>query len=239
MENETPFSLAGMRILITGANGGIGQATSRLCAKLGGEMLLVDLKAPTELAREIGAEAIACDMSDRTRVEAMAEWTGRVDAVVDLAALCPFDDWNDENWNDVLMDVMSVNVGGPLNLMRAYFPMMMEHGFGRAVLVGSLAGRTGGLRAAPHYAASKGAIHALVRWFAQRGTQKNVLINGISPGTTDTPMSRGHGYDPNAFPLRRLAYPEEMAGPIAFLLSPASSFISGVVLDVNGGIHYS
>ncbi|WP_170984366.1 SDR family NAD(P)-dependent oxidoreductase [Rhodoligotrophos defluvii] len=243
--DELPFSLAGMRVLITGADGGMGVATSKLCARLGADLILVDRQKPTGLAEALPlassqtVSAVSCDLSDRAQVDAMAKATGPVDGIVDLAAVCPYNDWHEADWNDTLLEVMAINVGGPINLLRAYFPAMVENRFGRVVLTGSLAGRTGGLRAAPHYSASKGSVHTLVRWFAQRGSSHNVLVNGISPGTTDTPMMRGQGYDPSAFPLGRFATPEEMAGPIAFLLSPAASFVAGVILDVNGGIHYS
>jgi NAD(P)-dependent dehydrogenase (short-subunit alcohol dehydrogenase family) len=243
MGEPSPFSLAGQRILVAGAAGGIGSATSRVCASLGATIIAVDLKTPLAIAKELESKtdisAHTCDFSRRDDVEKLARATGPVDGLVDLAAICPFGDWMAPDWNDELMRVLAVNVGGPLNLMRAYFPSMVERGGGRVVLTGSLAGRTGGLRSGAHYAASKGGIHALVRWFAQRGQGHNVLVNGVAPGTTQTQMIEGNGYVPSAYPQNRFAKPEEIAGAIAFLLSPASSFVSGVVLDVNGGIQFS
>lgn len=235
------FALTGRRVLVAGAGGGIGQATVRLCASLGAEIIAVDLRPPTINGLPPGASVttIACDVSISSDVEKLAQQTGAVDDLVDLAAVCPFGDWTQPDWNDELLRVLAVNIGGPLNLMRAFFPAMCERGSGRVVLTGSLAGRTGGLRAAPHYAASKGGVHALVRWFAQRGITHNVLVNGIAPGTTDTQMIEGAGYDPKAYPQGRFARPDEIAGAIGFLLSPASSFVAGVILDVNGGIHFS
>lgn len=160
------FELTGRRVLVAGAAGGIGMATSRLCASLGAQVIGVDLQAPVFKDLESEAPpiaAFACDLSSRQAVDRLARDTGPVDCLVDLAAVCPFDDWTAPDWNDELMRVLAVNLGGPLNLMRAYFPAMIAQGNGRVVLTGSLAGRTGGLRAGPHYAASKGGV---MRWFA-------------------------------------------------------------------------
>ena len=102
--------------------------------------------------------------------------------------------------------------------------------------MGSLAGKTGGLIASAHYTASKGGLHALVKWLAQRGAPAGVLVNGIAPASIATPMMDRQPVDLAKIPLRRMGAAEEVAWPIAFLCSDASSYVCGTVLDVNGGV---
>jgi NAD(P)-dependent dehydrogenase (short-subunit alcohol dehydrogenase family) len=241
---RSAFDLSGQRILITGAAGGIGEMTARVCGSLGATLLLVDQRPTERLAqqlREAGSEAraLSCDVASRTEVEELAASTGRVDALVLGAALCPWDDWQDPGWDEVFDRVMAVNLHGPIHFARAYLPGMIEVGHGRMVLIGSVAGRMGGLIASAHYVASKGGLHALVKWLAKRGAPHNVLVNGIAPGAIDTEMTRGQPIDPPHIPLGRKGQAEEVAWPIAFLCSPAAGYVTGTVLDVNGGLYMS
>ena len=86
---------------------------------------------------------------------------------------------------------------------------------------------------------SKGAIHSFVRWSSRRGAPHNVLVNAVAPGPVRTPMTAGQTFDNARFPLGRMAQAEEIAGPLVFLVSPAASYISGAVLDINGAMHFS
>ncbi len=236
------FSLVGQRVLVSGAAGGIGSATARLCAELGAELALVDVVDAARVRAAVGAGSAAaevrtCDLSRRAQVEALARDIGHVDALIDAAGVCPFDDWTDDDWDRSLDQVIDANVRGPVNLARAFMPSMVERRSGRMVFCGSLAGWTGGLRSGAHYAFAKGGLHAFVRWLAQRLTPHNVLVNGVAPGTTETQMTQGRGYQPSSYPLNRFASPEEMAAPLAFLCVPGASFISGTIIDVNGGVY--
>src|SRR5271170_7903916 len=237
------FDLTGRRILITGAADGIGAATARVCASLGAEILLVDLRNAASVAdqiREAGGRA-SCRVADvgaRATIERLAAAVGDVDGLVANAAVCPWDDdWDDLNWDANFDRVMAVNVLGPIHLARVFLPGMIRRRWGRIVFVGSLAGRTGGLIAGPHYVASKGGIHALVKWLARRAGPHNVLVNGVAPASVETPMMTDRPVDLARIPLARKAQPEEVAWPIAFLCSGAASYICGAVLDVNGGVH--
>lgn len=236
-------SLAGTRLLITGAAGGIGLAAARLCSDLGAELILTDLQitpALQSLADTLPrVRAIkACDVTQRTAVEALVHEHDDISALVDTAGVCPFDDdWLAPDWNETaFMKVMQVNVLGPMNWARALLPGMMQRGYGRMAFCGSVAGWMGGVRAGPHYAVSKGGVHALVRWLAQRGAPRNVMVNGVAPGVIDTPMTAGHGYQAQTQPMKRFGRPEEIAHVLSFLASPGASFMSGCIVDANGGI---
>ena len=237
----TAFDLTGNRVLVTGAASGIGAATASVCATMGATVMLADIADCTPVAeairRDSGAgEAFHCDVVDREKVEALVTSLLPLDALVVSSAICPWDDWKDDDWDETFRRVISVDLLGPINLSRAVLPHMTARRGGRIVLVGSLAGRTGGLIASPHYVSAKGGLHAFVRWLASRGAPGGVLVNGVAPASVRTPMMRGQPVDLTRVPLGRMAEPEEVAWPIAFLCSRAASFVTGAILDINGGV---
>ena len=242
MTLPSAFALTGRRILVTGAAAGIGAETAQVCASLGAEVILVD-RAPADAVADAirgaggTAETMSADVSERAEVERIAARAGAVDGLVLNAAICPFDDWMEPDWDETFASVMAINVLGPIHAARAFLPGMMARGSGRIVLVGSVAGRVGGLIASPHYVASKGGVHALVKWLAKRGAPRNVLVNGVAPASVTTPMMQGQPVSLAGIPLARMAEPREVAWPIAFLCSDAASYICGTVLDVNGGVY--
>jgi NAD(P)-dependent dehydrogenase (short-subunit alcohol dehydrogenase family) len=239
------FDLSGRRILITGAGGCIGAATARICASLGAETILIDLdggEAVAQSVRQAGGSALAqvADVSRRADIERIASEVGRIDGLVLNAAVCPWDDdWQAADWDESFERVMAVNVLGPIHAARAFMPGMITRRRGSIVLIGSLAGRMGGLIAGPHYVASKGGVHALVKWLARQAGPHGVRVNGVAPASVETPMMQGRPVDLTRIPLGRKAEPEEVAWPIAFLCSDAASYICGAILDVNGGVYMS
>ena len=242
---SAPYNLTGMRILITGAAGGIGTATARLCASLGADLVLTDRGDPPaalmDEVRTLGrsVDFSPCDVRARTEVAAFCAWMGDIDAAVLNAGILSIEGLDDEGYEDAFTQTMAVNVGGPTNFARHILPAMKARGHGRIVLMGSIAGHTGGTHAySPlHYAASKGAVHSMLRWMARRGAPE-VLVNLVAPGSTETPMvAMADPATMKAVPIPRFGRPEEIAWPIAFLCSPGASYICGAILDVNGGAY--
>jgi NAD(P)-dependent dehydrogenase (short-subunit alcohol dehydrogenase family) len=242
MQIANPYRLDGKCVLVTGAAGGIGRACAKALVAQGARVVLADRKpiSGAELAT-LGdsASSLICDVSDRASIAKLREECPRVDALVLAAGILPFDDWLDPAWDESFDRVMAVNVRGSLNVVREYFQDMCDRGSGSIVFVGSASGRMGGMQAGPHYTASKGAVHSLVRWFAQRAAPKGVCVNGVAPGSIATEMLEGQVFDNARVPMRRMGTAEEVAWPIAFLCSPAASYMSGAVVDINGGLIFS
>lgn len=244
-----PFDLSGQRILATGAGGAIGGAAARALAALGAELAVADLKAPEELARELrdaGArvQAYALDNSIRADVEKVVAECGALDALCDCSGYYVKGDWTQgEDWEALYRKTMDVNVLGPFNLVRAVLPGMIERKSGRIALTTSMAGRNAGstLAAEPAYVASKGALQAMVRYFARQVADKGIVVNAIAPGAILTPLllSSGQPFAVDAYPMKRLGKPEEIGWPLAFLCSHATGFMTGAVIDVNGGVAFS
>ncbi|MGU9979964.1 SDR family NAD(P)-dependent oxidoreductase [Phreatobacter sp. HK31-P] len=239
-----PYDLTGRRILLTGAAGGIGRATARLLAELGAELVLTDRAEASDLMNGLSSEGrshrfLPCDVTSRKDIDALCAAVGPIDCAVLNAGIFPTSAWTEERWEADFDAVMAVNVRAPAQFARALLPGMKARGQGRIVLMGSVAAHTGGTYAHSPlpYAASKGAVHTMVRWLARRAAPE-VLVNGVAPGSVRTAMTATA--DPNALkvmPVPRFGEPEEVAWPIAFLCSPGASFICGATLDVNGGAY--
>ena len=236
------FSLMGKVVAISGAAGGIGSETARVCAGLGANLILTDLNEPLEVADElrsagVSVQTAAFDVRDRRACENFLQGVPRLDVIVANAGYCPWDDWNDPDWDDVFHETIDINALGVINLLRPGLDKMMQQGSGRMVLVSSVAGRMGGLRASPHYVIAKGGINALVKWLARKAAPFGITVNAVAPGATATNMVRDQVFDERAIPLGRMASPREIALPVAFLCSDAASYICGTILDVNGGVY--
>jgi 3-oxoacyl-[acyl-carrier protein] reductase len=235
------LSMEGRRALVTGAASGIGKATALVLAQLGAELVVVD-RAPMDGTREeVEAAGRVCTMMQGDLAEdafIASFFAGdRIHAVAHCAGILEGRPWTEDRaWHERFHRVMDVNVRVPLQLAAAAIDHMAGHGGGHIALVGSVAGKTGGtsLTTPPDYAASKGAVHTLVKWLSRNAVGRGVLVNAVAPGPVETPMTRGFNLGPT-LPMGRIGRAEELAWPIAFLCTSAASYLSGAILDVNGG----
>jgi 3-oxoacyl-[acyl-carrier protein] reductase len=137
--------------------------------------------------------------------------------------------------------MLDVNLMGGVNPLRKIYPIMVSAGGGKIVALGSIAAKIGGVASGPAYVAAKSAVHGLMKWVAKSGAQHGVFANTIAPGPVETPMwqtvtGRAPPSANDSVPLKRFGQPEDIAQAILFLCSPASNWITGTVLDVNGGM---
>lgn len=236
------LSLQGRRIVVTGAASGIGRATARAVAELGASVLLTDVAPLAEVAAELKAlgtevEMLELDLTGDGAIERLIA-TGPIDGLAHCAGILrrtPYQ--SDPSRRERFDRVIDVNLRLPLDLGLAVSEHMAARGGGQIVLIGSVAGRTGGtaLSTPVDYAASKGALHTVVRWLSRQMVGKGVLVNAVAPGPVATAMTAGSAVDPKVLPRGRMGEPAEIGWLIAMLLTPATSYVSGAVLDVNGG----
>jgi 3-oxoacyl-[acyl-carrier protein] reductase len=238
-----PSRLDGQTALITGAAGGIGRAVVAAFCEAGADVIATDIVADGGKFPE-RATYRRCDVTNRAATEALIDDELRKRGSIDILVLCagtisnaPLQHSTDEEWEKIF----AVNVMGTVNPVRKLYPIMAERGFGKIVALGSIAAKIGGVAAGPAYVSAKSAVHGLIKWVAKNGASKGVYANVIAPGPVETPMwasvtDRAPPSANGSVPLGRFGQPEDIAQSILFLCSPASNWITGTVLDVNGGM---
>ena len=223
------MTVAGKRIVVTGAGRGIGAGLTAVLRERGATVITADLSSE-------GVEAVdvVCDVSDPAQVDALFAHAGLVDGLVNNAALLvgrraydeiPLDEWD---------RMFAVNVRGSYLCARAAVRAMGGRG-GAIVNVASETAFTGSHGFA-HYVASKGAVVSLTRALANELGALAIRVNCVAPGRTETPGSSVLGsYDSSRTPLGRVMRPDDLYGTMAFLLSDDAAFVSGQTILVNGG----
>jgi NAD(P)-dependent dehydrogenase (short-subunit alcohol dehydrogenase family) len=245
--------LEGKTAIITGAASprGIGKATAQLFAEHGARIAIVDLKAadPEAAAADIGRQhrGYACDVRDQAGCAATVRQIigdfGQVDVLINNAAISranPIMEIAPEDYDEV----MDVNLRGTLYMSQALIPYFRERRSGVIVCLASVAAlRGGGLFGGPHYAASKGGVLALAKSMARELAPEGIRVNAIAPSMIDTDIFQGQlsaerrEQVRQSIPMGRLGRAGDVAGVCLFLASDLSSYVTGAVIDVNGGSH--
>jgi len=246
--------LANKTALVTGASSGIGEAIARTLASEGASVALTYHKNRDKaemLAGEFSKEgfpaiAVQLDLADRSQIRTTAQkvishFGGRLDVLVNNAGEwmnpTPLVECSDAVWERMI----AIDLSSLFYMCREVAPVMMRQKSGAIVNISSVVARTGGGGGTIPYAAAKGGVNALTYGLARELAGHGIRVNGVAPGLVDTPILKNA--DPerlrkyiDGIPLKRMAKPEEIAGAVLLLASDTASYITGEVIDVNGGL---
>ncbi len=245
------FRLDGKVALVTGGTRGIGLAIAQALGEVGASVVIsarTRLPEAEKTLKEAGVEAefIEADMRDEAAADRLVAETvarkGRLDILVNNAGVAihgDSGDFKDETWREI----MSLNVDSVFRACRAALAPMRSQGSGVIVNIGSMSGIVSNIpQNQVAYNSSKAAVHMMTKSLASELAAENIRVNAIAPGYVDTDMSRGGIANPEWFPIwrgmtpmDRVAQPEEIAAAALFLCAPASSYVTGEVLVVDGG----
>jgi 3-oxoacyl-(acyl-carrier-protein) reductase len=246
------MELKGKVALISGSSRGIGRAIAILLAEAGSDVIVnyvSNSKAAGDVVQTVQATgrkalAIRADVSEVKQTDSMMDQAlnefGKVDILVNNAGITrdrSFLKISREQWKEVLL----VNLEGAFNLTHGLLPLMVESGWGRIINISSIVAQMGNFGQS-NYAVAKGGLIAFTKTLAREVAMKNITVNCVSPGFIDTDMTSvvsEEALDVVRFitPMRRLGKPEEVAIAVRFLANPKSSFITGQVINVNGGMY--
>ena len=249
------ISLAGKAALITGGSRGIGAATVKMFAQAGADVVFSyhrNREAATQVeqeARKHGTRIESCKadlgkMADAGKLVGFAHSRlGRLDILVANAGIwnekeAPIEQLSEREWDEMIR----VNLKSVYATVHHAVPHMIAQGGGRIVALSSIAGQRG-TPLHSHYSATKGAIVSFAKALALELARHNILVNCVAPGFVDTDIWKESAARKGAnvkkwlapYPLQRVATPEEVAGPILFAVSDLATYITGEVINVNGG----
>jgi len=245
------MNVKGKIAVVTGGAQGLGKAIALGLADNGAVPVIVDINGEkaagvrAEINRNGGdALDIAADVSDtgdlRTTVDKVLAKYGRVDVLVNNAGIVHttvIEDITEEEWDRM----MAVNLKSVFFASQMVLPAMKSRKWGRIINMSSSAGRMGGYANGVGYAASKAGIIGLTMSFARKVAEQGVTVNAVAPGTTETEIIKGFPEETKqklkeTIPMKRLGKPKNIADVVVFLASDESEFITGAVIDVNGGL---
>jgi NAD(P)-dependent dehydrogenase (short-subunit alcohol dehydrogenase family) len=251
----TPFDLTGKVAIVTGSTKGIGRAMASGLAQAGASVVVCSRKqelcekVASEIQAETGAATlgVACHVGDWDAipgfVDAVVARFGRIDVLVNNAAITPTRLTVSEITRDVWQKIFSVNLEGPLRMAQCVAPVMRDHDGGSIVNIASMAAYSGGPGVCA-YGASKAALVNLTKSMAQEWVSWNIRVNVLSPGPFLSEMVEGAERNAPGFKdmiaggtlMKRIADPSEIVGPVLYLASDASSFVTGDDISVSGGM---
>lgn len=248
------YDLHGQTAFITGGGRGIGLSTAEALAEAGAKVIMSDMnaevlasgrKAMSDKGYEV--EAVILDVTDSRAVAEAARAAnakhGAVDILIANAGIAWPDTGGEEMTDDVWLKVVDVDLNGAYWSCREFARPMLERGRGSIVTLGSMSGLISNKpQRQVHYNSAKAAVHHMTRCLAAEWAERGVRVNCVAPTYVDTPMSRGGFTEADRMPvwmemtpMKRYARADEIASPILFLASDASSAMTGSIVTVDCG----
>lgn len=245
--NYNPFSLTGKTVLVTGASSGIGRETAIQCSKLGAKVIITArnegrLKETLSHLAGNNHEIVLAELTDSEELTNLVNQIHDLDGVVlcaGRAMTSPFA----FNTRDKYNDVFNINYFAPVELLRLLLKKKKINKNSSVVFVSSIGGVFGYSLGNSIYGATKASIHSTMKFCAKELAPKGIRVNSVNPGMVNTPLIGGgsiseeqYKADMERYPLKRYGEPEDIANGIIYLLSNASSWVTGHALVIDGGI---
>lgn len=245
------FDLSGKTAMVTGGTRGLGEVSAIALAKAGADVAVcgrskTDLERVSQAIRELGrkSEGFSLDVTSKPSIEAgfaeILSRLGKIDILVNNAGVnyrVPLLEFPEDQWDKVL----ATNLKGYFLVAQVVVPQMLERGYGKVINMGSILG-TVALPMQAAYASSKGGVHQLTKVMALEWAKQGVRVNAIGPTYFETELVAQLRNDPERFkfinertPMGRWGYPQELEGTVIFLAAPASDFITGQTIYIDGG----
>lgn len=242
------MKLKGRLAVVTGGAQGIGFAIAKRLNEEGARVAILDIQEELAIASANqldGCVGFACDVSSPDSIDKaiakVVEAFGGIDILVNNAGILPIqgiEEVTEATWDRT----MAINLKSVFFMVQRALPWLKKSDHPRVINTSSLAGRMGGFETCLAYSASKGGINALTMGFARQLAPFGINVNAVCPGTTETKITQAFSEEQmerlyTRIPLRRLGKPEDHAAAVAFLASDDAAFITGLLMDVNGGMY--
>ncbi len=241
------MNFKGKIAVITGGASGIGKACCLSLAEKGAIVIAIDrnengAKAVAEeiISKGGKAEGLGLDIVDVKQIKEVIDYIenkyARIDILINCAGITQvirIEEITEKEWDRML----EIDLKGPFFVSQAVINVMKKNNYGKIVNLGSLAGEVGGIVVGANYVAAKAGIIGLTKSLAKSAAQYGINVNTVSPGFIDTEMTKELNQDIKLVPLGRKGTAEEVSDVIIFLCSEYARYLTGVNLDVNGGLH--